>query len=262
MDNFSDLKNFDQFIHILNMRSGLQRHLGLRCRHTLFHHLLESALMSFLTKYSVQKRIVVGLAALTITVGLAGCSNDAEANSEDSTDTTDVETEYIPASADGPAQNVPEPNLPAVATENTEEGAEATLQYFWEAIDYVRLTGDSTHVDRVSRNSCDFCADLMDGWKEAYAGDSWADLKGSVDVEISETRLDSDDQQQENMTSISFVLTEPAVDFYEEGQLLEDESFDTESTADWWVELTYDGTAQRWAIEWIGLEEHLPEARS
>lgn len=255
MDNFSDLKNFDQFIHILNMRSGLQRHLGLRCRHTLFHHLLESALMSFLTKYSVQKRIVVGLAALTITVGLAGCSNDAEANSEDSTDTTDVETEYIPASADGPAQNVPEPNLPAVATENTEEGAEATLQYFWEAIDYARETGETGPVELVSLSDCDFCSSFMSEWADAYDNEQWALVHGDAEYQVSESWIGFDENQDAPNADLLFSLSDPAVDLYNSDGDVEQSSEASETATDWFVIMVYDATAQRWQVEWIGVEE-------
>lgn len=214
--------------------------------------------MSFSPKQSVQKRILVSLTALTLTAVLAGCSNDDEADL-DTTETPDVETEYIPASADGPAQNVPEPKLPAVATENTEEGAEATLEYFWEGIDHVRLTGEAGAITQISQDSCDFCTDLATGWEEIYEEGSWADLDGGVEIEIQETQLDSADGINSDWTSVSFVMTEPAADFYEQGDLLKDESYDTASTAEWWAELSYDGTAQKWSVEWIGLEEHKPE---
>lgn len=244
------------------MRPGLHGDLEVTLLGLPFHYSLESALMSFLKKQSVRTRILASLTALVLATGLAGCSDDDDADLEDTANASDVETEYVPASADGPAQNVPEPSLPAVATENSEEGAEATLQYFWRGIDFVRLTGDPNPVDLVSKDSCDFCADLSKGWAEIYADDSWAGLKGEAEVEILEVNLSSDGNQQNETTSILFEMTEPAADFYENGQLLEDESFETESTADWWAELTYDGTAQRWKIEWIGLEQHINGAQN
>src|SRR5699024_7528270 len=96
-----------------------------------------------LSKQPAHARIFASFAALSVTVCLAGCTND-DVQLDETIDASDVDpTDYIPASADGPAQNVPEPNLPAVATENTEEGAKATLEYFWEAEAYASLTGET-----------------------------------------------------------------------------------------------------------------------
>src|SRR5699024_11926269 len=78
--------------------------------------------MSRLLKQPVPSRIFTSLAALTLCVVLAGCSNDDDAELDETMDASEVDSaEYIPASADGPAQNVPEPKLPAVATENRSE---------------------------------------------------------------------------------------------------------------------------------------------
>lgn len=218
--------------------------------------------MSRLLKQPVPSRILASLAALSLTMVLAGCSNDDDAELDETMDASEVDSaEYIPASADGPAQNVPEPNLPAVATENTEEGAEATLKYFWEAIDYARLTGETDPIALVSQEHCDFCTGLMDGWRDTYEQDSWAGLHGEMLVEGPETHTGAEEEESSRV-AMSFELTEPATDFYDGGQLLEEESFDTASTANWWTEMTYDGTAQRWQLDWIGLEEQRPESSS
>lgn len=211
--------------------------------------------MSFLTKHSVQNRIVVGFAALTITVGLAGCSNDAEANSEDSTDTTDVETEYIPASADGPAQNVPEPNLPAVATENTEEGAEATLQYFWEAIDYARLTGETDPLSMVSHESCELCSTYIEGWQERYQEGDWAVIHDPIHIDSLATTTNFDESRQDEWVAISYDITQPAADLYVAGEKQADESVERDLEATWIADLSYNGTSQRWLIEWTGQQD-------
>ena len=225
-------------------------------------HSLESALMPRLPNQSVLSRIFAGLAALSLTVILTGCSNDDDAELGETVDASEVDSaEYVPASADGPAQNVPEPNLPAVATENTEEGAEATLKYFWEAIDYARLTGETDPIALVSHESCEFCVGLMDGWRKVYEQDSWAGIHGEMLVASPEMNTGEEERNSSKVT-ISFELTEPAADFYDDGRLLEEESFDTASTANWWTELTYDGTAQRWQVVWIGLEKQKPGSSS
>ncbi|MFD6814127.1 DUF6318 family protein [Enteractinococcus coprophilus] len=214
------------------------------------------------SKKSAAQWLLSGFTAFTLTFSLAGCSQTAEENPEleKTTDASLVETaEYVPASADGPAQNVPEPQLPISATEKSEAGAEATLKYFWEAIDYGRLTGDTTYAGLVSSESCDLCSDLISGWTRVYEEDSWAVLHGNMALEVQDLDISTEADRGETIAGISFVMTEPAVDFYEIDGHLEDDSFDTESTADWWAELNFDETSERWKIEWIGVEDHLSE---
>ena len=68
--------------------------------------------MPRLLKQPVPSRIFASLAALTLCVVLAGCSNDDDAELDETMDASEIESaEYVPASADGPAQNVPEPNF-------------------------------------------------------------------------------------------------------------------------------------------------------
>ncbi|OAV59934.1 DUF6318 family protein [Enteractinococcus helveticum] len=212
------------------------------------------------SKKSAIKWLLGGFTAFTLTISLAGCSQTAEESPEleKTTDASLAETaDYVPASADGPAQNVPEPRLPISATEKSEGGAKATLEYFWEAIDYGRLTGDTTYAELVSSDTCALCSDLISGWKRVYEEDSWAVLHGKMALKVQD--VNTEDEAKESIAGISFIMTEPAVDFYEAGKYLEEDSFDTESSADWWAELSFDETSERWQIEWIGVEDHLSE---
>src|SRR5690625_7537990 len=85
-------------------------------------------------KSSPKKSVhALSLTAFVLVTVLAGCSSEADEGPEleETTDASSPEsTEHIPASADGPAQNVPEPRLPAVDTENKEEGDRATIELF------------------------------------------------------------------------------------------------------------------------------------
>ncbi|MDN6173133.1 MAG: DUF6318 family protein, partial [Yaniella sp.] len=205
--------------------------------------------MPRLLKQPVPSRIFASLAALTLCVVLAGCSNDDDAELDETMDASEVDSaEYIPASADGPAQNVPEPKLPAVATENTEEGAEATLKYFWEAIDYARLTGETDPIALVSHDSCEFCDLYMEGWQDRYENGDWAVVQGSVEIEIHETDTHLDDEQR-LWTAISFSITQPAAALYVDDEKDVEESVEANSAA-WIADLSYNGTTQRWLVEW------------
>src|SRR5699024_6223887 len=211
-----------------------------------------------LSKQPASARIFACLAALSITVCLAGCTNDDDVQLDDTTDASEVDpTEYIPASAEGPAQNVPEPNLPAVATENTEEGAKATLEYFWEAEAYASLTGETDAMSLIATEECDFCMESINDWKQSYDKGSWAALNGDIETEISDSQTDIDENSNKQIAHIFFQLQEPATDFYsEEGEPI-DSSFESPVTSDWFALLFFDATAQRWKIEWIGLEESI-----
>lgn len=210
--------------------------------------------MSFSPKQSVQKRILVSLTALTLTAVLAGCSSDDEADL-DTTETPDVETEYIPASADGPAQNVPEPKLPAVATENTEEGAEATLEYFWEAVDYARLTGETDPLALVSYESCEFCDAYIEGWQDRYNNGDWAVIGEPIEIDRLESNTIFDEAQQDEWVAIAYVITQPTAELYVDGEKDVEESVEQNSSENWIADLSYDGTSQRWSVEWTGQDE-------
>lgn len=218
--------------------------------------------MKSLRKKSVHSRKLTYLTAFTMVLALAGCSNTDD-ETPDLEETTDASVsdpvEYIPASEDGPAENVPEPRLTVEASETSVSGAQAALEYFWQGVDYMRLTGEAQHVQNVSGSECDLCADLIEGWSEVYQEGSWAALHGEMELDIHEINLSKLQESDRELAEISFTMTEPAADFYEKGTYLEEESYDKDSTAKWWAQLSFDATAQAWEIEWVGLESHLSE---
>ncbi|MDN6149456.1 MAG: DUF6318 family protein [Yaniella sp.] len=212
--------------------------------------------MPRLLKQPVPSRIFASLAALTLCVVLAGCSNDDDAELDETMDASEIESaEYVPASADGPAQNVPEPKLPAVATENTEEGAEATLKYFWEAESLASLTGNTRPLELVSSGDCEFCMESVEGWGQSYDEGAWAVLHGDIRISVSQIETAIDETTENPVAHVYFELEEPPTDFYESDGEPSDTSFDTSSQSNWFALLFFDATAQRWEIEWLGLEE-------
>ena len=224
---------------------------------SLFYELLESVFMKFSPKKSVYARTLTSLTALAMFVALTDCSNndDAAPDLEETIDASESDpTEYIPASEDKPAHNVPEPRIAALATEPTEEGALETLQYFWEAAQYARLSGDTGSVQLVSSSSCEFCASFAADWREVYDAGQWAVSHGDVEYEVQDVwkANDGDDTQS---VDVLFTLSEPSTKLYDEsGQIIQAEA-ETEEDFEWFALLFYDSTAQLWEIEWIGLEE-------
>lgn len=101
-----------------------------------------------------------------------GSSGPAPTSSseEGSAATTD---EYVPASLEGPARNVPEPVLPALAKEESLEGAQAFLDYWSDAMWYAYQTGDTSYARDITSVSCEVCADELSEVNRVYQGGQW-----------------------------------------------------------------------------------------
>ncbi|MFJ6077228.1 DUF6318 family protein [Pseudarthrobacter sp. NPDC092419] len=80
---------------------------------------------------------------------------------------------YKPASAKGPAQNVPLPVLPAVAKTETKEGLEAFTKYWFAVLSYAYETGDVELLKGVSGPDCAFCNGLVKNVSNAWKDDKW-----------------------------------------------------------------------------------------
>ena len=214
--------------------------------------------MKSLRKKSVHSRKLTYLTAFTMVLALAGCSNTDD-ESPDLEETTDASVsdpvEYIPASEDGPAENVPEPRLPAETTEHSARGAEATLKYFWDAEAYASLTGDSAPLDAVSSDSCAFCAESIEGWPSNYDQGYWSVTHGDIEVEVTETKYGVMEAEHEDVAFVYFSLKEPPTDFYDESGALLEGSFDSIERRNWIAELIYDDEEQSWIVKGLGLEE-------
>lgn len=105
----------------------------------------------------------------------------------------------------------------------------------------------------MSHESCELCADHIFGWGDRYSEGEWAVLHGEIEVEVDNVEMHVDEIRNDEWAEISFVLTEPAADLYVSGALDKNESFDEETEATWLADLSYDGSAQRWQVEWLGL---------
>lgn len=197
--------------------------------------------------------------ALTIGVALTGCTVDNDGTPEETVTMSPAEAAYIPASADGPAQNVPKPVLPTVASENSPEGAIATVSYFWDAIDYGRLTGETEYAGDVAHYVCDLCTTLIYRWEQIYEDHAWAVLHDETQLEVTETHGYFDDQD-DRWIAVRFAMTEPASDFYQDGELVEEESHEAETYEGWWAELRYDEDARGWEIRWLETADAVAEA--
>lgn len=80
---------------------------------------------------------------------------------------------YVPASAEGPAQNVPLPVMPEEAKEFSKEGLEAFAEYFYEAANYAYESGDVEPIRRVSGPDCLVCNHVLSQVQEGFQAEDW-----------------------------------------------------------------------------------------
>lgn len=115
----------------------------------------------------------------------AGSSSSAASAFEASAEETPgADGEYVEASADGPAQNVPKPQKPALADEESYEGAQAFLDYLADARAYAWQTGDTSLIREITaEDTCYNCYDEYERIEGLYRDGGWA-TSGQESIEI------------------------------------------------------------------------------
>lgn len=185
--------------------------------------------MAHQTTSRTARNMLSSLGLISVLI-LAGCgSNSSGGDGQDGQTTTpSAETstttgidEYVPASADGPAQNVPVPELPDAAREQTEEGAEATLEYWWDAFGYLYLTGDAAPLTEVSGESCVFCENFVELIPQMYDEQGWFVLEDSYRIES----FEADVLEPNRKVIFEQNLVQPKSEYFDQdGTRIEEES--------------------------------------
>ncbi|MCQ9166058.1 DUF6318 family protein [Arthrobacter sp. STN4] len=113
--------------------------------------------------------------ALAAVLALAGCGTDSPPNRAPSPasasatgaapPTTAAPTAsstpvYKPATANGPAQNVPVPVLPPKAKEFSKAGLEAFATYWYSTLGYAFETGNADPMMKISDAGCETCTSM------------------------------------------------------------------------------------------------------
>ena len=119
-------------------------------------------------------------AAAPSSTGSPGASATAPAPGPDATP-----ADYVPASLDGPAQNVPKPVMPDLAREESREGAQAFLDYWSDAKWYAYQAGDTSYAREIVSPQCQVCIDELKEIDNLYQSYSWA-INGRESIELLE----------------------------------------------------------------------------
>ncbi len=130
------------------------------------------------TTLVVTLTLLAGLTACGESGGEPAVSPSATATTSASPTTTPTPSPtptatYKPASAEGPAENVPVPVLPAEAKKETKAGLEAFAKYWYELVEYAYETGDLEPLKAVSGPSCVACNGAYELVTKGYVADDY-----------------------------------------------------------------------------------------
>lgn len=109
----------------------------------------------------------------------SGPSISSTGNPESGAPTTEAapptvaEAVYEPASAEGPAQNVPVPVLPDLAKVFSKEGLIAFAEYWYETLGYAFETGDPEPMMAITSTGCPTCEAMKQAVESWHSEGRW-----------------------------------------------------------------------------------------
>lgn len=149
---------------------------------------------------------------------------------------------YVPASEKGPARNVPKPVMPDAVKEDTPEGAEAAVEYWWDAVYYLQQTNDPEPLKAVSTDECALCSAYIETIDNQYNTGGWYTGTEPTVASIMSRDLDT----YKNVTLL--------LDFEEGRMYTSDGGVDPESVSKkeskqpWGSRLIYDDQQRQWMV--------------
>ncbi|MDO4240810.1 DUF6318 family protein [Micrococcus sp.] len=155
---------------------------------------------------------------------------------------------YVPASEKGPARNVPKPVMPEAVKEDTQEGAEAAVQYWWDAVYYLQQTNDPEPLKAVSSNDCNLCAAYPKTIERAYSSGGW--LSGTK-PEI--TSLLSQDLGGHHAATL-LITMEPGMAYLEDGSIDRGTESLKRENQPWAAIIQFDESSSQWLVEEMSYE--------
>lgn len=117
---------------------------------------------------SYRSRAAVGVAALLLTFGVAGCED------ADPADPIEPTGEPIPPHSSSPTEPTTtdtgpvEPTLPAEAEGETKEAVEAFVTFYWDVVNYATKTGEVGLLKALDQPSCEGCDGGIRGIARVY----------------------------------------------------------------------------------------------
>ncbi|GAA1048503.1 DUF6318 family protein [Arthrobacter russicus] len=125
-------------------------------------------------RFTAVAGLLLGASACTGAGGAPSSSTSPPSASASSSSASPTPTAaYKPADANGPAENVPKPEKPALADEFSEQGLDAFTRYWYAAYNYMQETGDISLVQAVTEQSCARCNNVISSASDWYKNKNW-----------------------------------------------------------------------------------------
>ena len=159
--------------------------------------------------------------------------------------------EYVPASADGPAKNVPKPVMPEEMKEETPEGAKAAVQYWWDTVTYLQRTGDSDLVRASSDEDCDFCRAYTHSIEKIYEDGGWT---SGAEVEVTSALTGVIDKDRKLLQVTTLLDVEGLTTFKSNGSIDKTQSEESYGDSPWITNVKFDEESQRWVATSVSFE--------
>ncbi|WOC60703.1 DUF6318 family protein [Paenarthrobacter sp. AT5] len=116
---------------------------------------------------------------------------------------------YKPADSKGKAENVPVPVMPELAKENSKEGLEAFIRYWYEVGGYADETGDISELATLSQKSCNACAYFLRGAQDGNRDGRWL-VGGAIRIPTLDIEWESDQESQQARVQV----VQDAINYY------------------------------------------------
>ena len=138
------------------------------------------------------KRSIAGAALVAVLVagGLSGCGRSGtDPTPRPTTSVRTLEASKLPSETPTPGQqptgllDVDPPERPAAMDNADEAGAVAAAEYYLRLTVYAAATGDTTELEAMSGEGCEFCENYIASAKELHSNGGWAEL-AEVSVSI------------------------------------------------------------------------------
>ena len=183
-----------------------------------------------------------------------GEASDATSSDADSTEAggSGDGGEYVPASEDGPAQNVPKPQMPEEMKEETEDGAKAAVQYWWDTMTYLQRTGDAEPMKAISAETCTFCNSFAGAMSTIYSEGGWHE--GSTATVTSAVVWSNEGGETTVTTTVNH---EEAKQYHKDGTEDPEGADDAHNDLPWRTVLHFDSDQGTWIVDntWASGEE-------
>ncbi|WP_146112409.1 DUF6318 family protein [Arthrobacter sp. MYb224] len=153
-------------------------------------------------KIAVAQSVVLAC-ALTVTACAGGASppDPTESSSpvvQESKTTmpspSPAKPKYEPATAKGPAKNVPKPQMPELAKKQNEEGAIAFVKYYFEVMNYSLETYTVDELIEITMRSCQLCGDNFIDPVRSHAKKKYWQVSGDYETNVYGVKLTVTDE--------------------------------------------------------------------